>query len=77
MISKKPITTITAKLNAELVERVRRAVYHNPDVTFRDLLERGLRRSVGDLERRRNNGTPFPKRKGALKKSYPKQRRRE
>ena len=61
----------TFHLPAELVERVRDAVYWQPDLTLAKFAEWALKDELKKLERERNEGRPFPARTGELKGGRP------
>jgi len=60
---------LTVHLTAELINRVRNAVYWTPGLTLSTLAENALERAVNDLEEQR--GEPFPQRRGELKGGRP------
>jgi len=60
---------LTVHLTAELINRVRNAVYWTPGLTLSTLAEKALERAVNDLEEQR--GEPFPQRRGELKGGRP------
>ncbi len=61
----------TFHLPIGLVERVRDAVYWQPDLTLASFAERSLEEGLKKLQMERNKGEPFPVRKGELKGGRP------
>jgi len=58
---------IAVRLDEELVERLRNAVWWiGRGLSITDLTGTALTREVEKLERQHNEGQPFPKRKGSL-----------
>lgn len=56
----------TTQVSGDTVERVRNAVYGVQGLTLTELTETALRREVAKLERKYNEGEPFPQRAGSL-----------
>ena len=61
----------TFHLPAGLVERMRDAVYWQPDLTLASCAERALKEGLEKLQTERNDGKAFPVRKGELKGGRP------
>jgi hypothetical protein len=60
---------ITVQLSAEVVDRLRNAVYWSEGVTLAGFIENCIVRSVEDMERKR--GSSFPPRREELKRGRP------
>jgi len=60
---------LTVHLPADLIERVKNAVYWTPGLTLSGLVEEALTKAVDQLEKER--GEPFPPRKEELKRGRP------
>lgn len=60
---------LTVHLPADLIERVKNAVYWTPGLTLAKLAEKGLDRAVEDLEKQHKG--PFPRRTEELKGGRP------
>lgn len=60
---------LTLNLPAEVVDRVRSAVYHSPGLTLSGLAESALNRELDRLERQQ--GSPFPQESGRLRRGRP------
>lgn len=63
-------TSATFRIDAELLERARNTVWHvGQGLTITDLLEQGLETVLKQLEKKHNNGKPFPPREGEIARS--------
>jgi hypothetical protein len=62
-----PSVNTGARVDPDLLERARRTAFWTPGLTLRALLEEGLRRECEKLERRSNEGQPFPPCRGPLR----------
>lgn len=60
---------ITVQISADVVERVKNAVYWTPGLTLASLAEKAFTKAIDDLEEKRE--APFPKRKEELKTGRP------
>ena len=60
---------VTFKLDAELIERIRDAVYWTPGATMAAVIERAMIDHLAKLERER--GSKFPRRSGAVRTGRP------
>ncbi|MBV8590224.1 MAG: hypothetical protein JO212_09215 [Acetobacteraceae bacterium] len=60
---------VTFKLDAELIEHIRDAVYWTPGATMAALIERAMIDHLAKLERER--GSKFPRRSGAVRTGRP------
>jgi hypothetical protein len=63
---------LTVNLPTDLLEQLRNTAYWNPGTTLASLVERGIRITVADVERR--HGGPYPARAGELKGGRPRKR---
>lgn len=60
----------TFRLDADLIDRARNAVWHvGKGLTITELLEQGLADVLTQLEKKHNKGKPFPPREGEVPKS--------
>lgn len=60
----------TIRIDAELLERARNAVWHvGQGLTITQLLEEGLQEQLQDLEKKHNRGKAFPQRGGEVARS--------
>ena len=62
---------LTVHVPVDLIDRVKNAVYWTPGVTLAGLSEEGLTKAVQRLEKKHNDGEPFPKRKEELRGGRP------
>lgn len=60
---------ITVQISAEVIERVKNAVYWTPGLTLASLAEQAFSKAVNALENERK--VPFPQRKEELKTGRP------
>ena len=60
---------LTFNLSLELSEKIRNAVYWEPDLTLSSLAEQAMTNIIQDLEKK--HGGSFPERKGSLKLGRP------
>jgi hypothetical protein len=60
---------LSIRISVDLLERVKNAVYHSPDLTLSDLGELAFRLAVEHLEK--NRGGPFPQRTREIKRGRP------
>lgn len=61
--------SLTIHIRADLIERVKNAVYWTPGLTMSGLAERTLEQAIAELEE--ENGGPFPPREGGLRPGRP------
>jgi len=66
-----PKERLTVHVPVDLIDRVKNAVYWTPGVTLAGLSEEGLIKAVQRLEKKHNDGKPFPKREAELKGGRP------
>lgn len=67
--SKRPKQRITVQISADVIERIKNAVYWTPGLTLAALAEEMFAKGVDLLEMKR--GEPFPHRKEELKTGRP------
>lgn len=63
---------LTVNLPTDLLEQLRNTAYWSPGVTLAELVERGIRETLGNVER--THGGPFPMRLAELKGGRPRRR---
>lgn len=64
-----PKKMITARIPADLLERVKNAVYYTPGLTMSDFAENAFLKALKELEE--NRGEAFPQRAGNIRKGRP------
>ena len=62
-------TKITIRIDSALAERIKNAVYWNPELTVAGLAVEGIRRTINEIEKK--NQGPYPPRTSQLKPGRP------